>query len=213
MECDEIKLQENNVAYIFNEVPEWDDYFFKIRENRKLVIDSFLEYFDNGILKRLSEKSSPSIGVHIRMSDFRVLKEKEDFSKVGAVRTPLNYFITLINNIREVHGSDLDVEVFSDGHKHELDDILQLPNTKLAEEDSDLGQILHLSKSKIIILSAGSTFGQWSAFFSEAAIINHYQHFHSYIRDEKTNKKYFEGIVLPNETLPNLLLQSIKQLS
>jgi hypothetical protein len=200
-----------NTIYVFEQVPPWQDFFKHIRENRALVLTRFFEAIHPDILSKLSQKKPPVIGVHIRMGDFRKLNPEEDFEKVGAVRTPLEYFIKLINKIREIGKANFEVQIFTDGKPEDIADIMNLPNIYLAEDDLDFLQMLHLSKSKIIILSAGSTFGQWAAYFSNAAIINHYQHFHSFIRDCDTNKKYFEGICMP-EKLPELLINNIMQI-
>jgi hypothetical protein len=41
--------------------------------------------------------------------------------------------------------------------------------------------------------SAGSTFGYWAAFFSEAAVLLHPQHIHAPIRPADVNSRLFEG--------------------
>ena len=145
--------------------------------------------------------------------EVRKLTATEDFSKVGQARTPMQYFIDVINIIREVSETNLPVTVFSDGSESELKEVLQLPNVKLAEDDLDILQMLHLSKSKIIVLSAGSTFGQWAGFLSNAAIINHYQHFHSYIRPKSVNEKTFEGVIDFNTPIDASLLKYLKKLN
>lgn len=197
--------------YIFNEVPSWKDYFLHIRENRDLVLEQFTSTLSRSINEKWQKKGTIEIGVHIRLGDFRALQTNENFSKVGQTRTPLTYFINLIKQIRNINGKTLSVTIFSDGQKADLQEIFELPNVKMAEEDNDIGQLLHLSKSKLIILSAGSTFGQWAAFLSSAIIINHFQHTHSKIRDEVTNTCFFEGVQNPDETITDAnLINQIK---
>ncbi len=199
--------------FVFNEVPHWNDYFLHLRENRNFIIDAFKKELSDNIVKRWNQKSAIDIGVHIRLGDFRKLQANENFAKVGATRTPLEYFIALINQIRAVSGKDLNVTIFSDGSKEELLPILALPNCNIAEVDSDLLQMLHLSKSKIIILSASSTFGQWSAFLSNAVVINHYQHCHSKIRNTTQYNHYYEGVIDPDKGIVDVdLLQQIKSI-
>jgi hypothetical protein len=203
------KVIENSI-YIFNEIPNWSDYFNVIRENREIVIKNFFNTLNLKIYRKYLDKTPPVIGVHIRMGDFKKIDTSQDFSLVGHTRTPTNYFIDIINKIRVGAEANLSVTVFSDGDKSELSEILSLRNVYLAEKDLDILQMLHLSKSKIIILSAGSTFGQWAAFFSDAAIINHYQHFNGYIRPKNINKRSFEGIINLNDPLDSSLLNYIK---
>lgn len=210
--CETKVAHDKNYIYTFNQVPSWNDYFKYIRENRSLVIEKLNYYLNEDINSKLSNKNAPSIGVHIRMGDFKKLQQNEDFEKVGAARTPLTYFVDLILRIRSIAGFDLDVTIFTDGNIEELEEVFCLPKVFLAAEDSDVMQLLHLSKSNIILLSAGSTFGQWAAFLSNAAIVNHYHHFHSYIRDKETNNILFEGVCHPNENLPELLIENIKKI-
>lgn len=205
------KIHDNNI-YIFNEVPHWNDYFKELRENQELVVDAFFKSLSPNIYYEYLNKKEPVIGVHIRMGDFRKITETQDFSKVGQSRTPMQYFINIISELRTASEINLPVTIFSDGNVSELKEVLSLSNVDLAEDDFDILQMLHLSKSKIIILSAGSTFGQWAAFLSNAAIINHYQHFHSYIRPADVNDKTFEGIIDFDSPIDARLLKYLKQI-
>lgn len=207
----------NNVnckIQVFSKVPHWSDYFKGIRENHKLISDAFFKMLKPEILNEYKKIESPAIAIHIRMGDFRKLKEGEDFRKVGGVRTPLSYFINLINNLRVKTVFDLPVTIFSDGTEYELSEILNMPNVKKANNKKDILDMLQMSKADIIISSAGSTFSFWSAYFSRAIVFIHPDHFHSYIRPEFINSKIFEGPTpLDWNNCPVLLeknLQSLK---
>lgn len=193
--------------FVFSAMPNWVNYFDGLKENRALAIELFWKMIKPEIAVQVNALNAPCIGVHIRMGDFRALKEGEDFSTVGAVRTAENYFIDVINSIRELHGSSLPVAVFTDGHKKELASILSLQNVALVEGNSDLVDLLLLSRSKIIVTSAGSTFSYWSAFLSDAAVIMHPDHLHQSLRPDETNEKRYEG---PLDFENELLLKNIK---
>jgi hypothetical protein len=182
-------------AYLFHQIPHWDNYFGGIREHHQLVKEVFFQSLRPDLQQRLKNKKTPVIGVHIRMGDFRALKDQEDFAKVGAVRTPLQYFIETIEGIRQCSGAILPVTIFSDGKPEELQPVLDLPGVQMAEDDSDMMQLLHLGKSGVIVLSAGSTFGQWAGFLSEAVILHHPQHYHSFIRGKAANEQHYEGVL------------------
>ena len=201
-----------NELFIFNEIPHWSDYFKGIRENRDVVVKTFFESLNSNIYKKYSNKITPIIGVHFRMGDFKKISAVQDFSKVGHARTPIQYFIDVINELRIAADANLPVTIFSDGNSNELSKVLSLSNVHLAEDDLDILHMLHLSKSKVIVLSAGSTFGHWSAFLSNAAIIHHYQHYHSNIRDNRFNEKYFEGVIHPQKELHNELITYLKKI-
>ena len=151
----------------------------------------------NDVKVELENLQAPVIGIHIRMGDFRKLKENEIFSEVGAVRTPVDYFITIIRSIRAMNGHQLPVSVFTDGFRHELSRLFELENIVLIEGNRDITDLLLLSKSKIIITSAGSTFSYWAGFLSDVPIIMHPDHIHGPLRSNKESELY-EGMFDPN---------------
>ncbi len=192
--------------FLFTEMPHWEDYFAGLREHRFMAIELFTALVRPQILKKVSVLPGPMIGVHIRMGDFRKLTEGEDFASVGAVRTPEVYFIQVIEGIRALHGSDLSVTVFTDGFRGELQQLLTMKNVSIMEGNSDLEDLLLLSRSKIIVTSAGSTFSYWSAFLADAPVIMHPDHIHQPLRPHDTNQKWYEG---PFDESNELLRQNI----
>jgi len=198
--CSEPSLQEiinereeAPTMFVYSEIPQWNDYFGGLREHRQTVVKLFNDLISQGIKKKIALQQPPCIGVHIRMGDFRKLKDGEDFSKVGAVRTPEDYFINLILAIRKMHGSALPVSVFTDGYAHEFEKLFLLDHIKLIEGNPDLVDMVLLSKSKIIIASAGSTFSYWAGFLANAPLILHPDHIHQPIRPTEINGNWYEG--------------------
>jgi hypothetical protein len=185
--------------YQFSDIPHWSNYFNELKDHRELVSRLLFSIINDSIKEELNKLPTPIIGVHIRMGDFRKLAENEDFSKVGAVRTPEKYFIEIIKAIRQLHGSNLPVSVFTDGYRHEFEELFNLPAIKMVESNKDILDMLLLSRSKIIVTSAGSTFSYWSGFLSDAPIIRHRDHFHSTIRSTVTNQKLYEGTLEVNQ--------------
>lgn len=206
------KIQ-NAKIYEFSKVPHWKDFFYGLRENHSTIKKGFFEMLNSSIKSEFEKLEAPVIAVHVRMGDFRNLKQGEDFKKVGGVRTPLDYFINLINNIREKTHVNLPVSIFSDGTPDELKPLLNLKNVSLIKNSKDIIDMLHISKADIIITSAGSTFSFWSAFFSKAIVFIHPDHFHSYIRPQEINNYYFEGPTpLHWDNLPELLEKNLQTL-
>jgi hypothetical protein len=208
------KMDENEnsrpAIYLYDKIPHWSDYFVELKNFHEIAPALFYNSVTENIKKKISLQQAPCIGVHIRMGDFRKLKAGEDFSKVGAVRTPENYFIDVINNIRQIHGSKLPVSVFSDGKKKELQLILAMENISLVEGNPDIVDLLLLSKSKIIIASAGSTFSYWAAFFANAPVILHPDHIHRSIRSTEINSNWYEGSWDSNNSI---LIDNIKNIN
>lgn len=192
-----------NTVYRFNSRIKWNDFFEGVKEHRPLVIRLFWEFVSKKYLKELSKLQDPVIGVHIRLGDFRHLEKTEVFREVGGVRTPEEYFINVITSIRNFHGGCLPVSIFSDGFRHELSALLKMENVLLIEGNSDIVDLMLLSRSKIIVASAGSTFGYWAGFLSKAPLILHPEHIHEPIRDGQSGNLYEGPWDETNEMLTN----------
>lgn len=201
-----------NTKFQFSDIPHYKDYFAGLREHRELALTCFREMLNGQVAARVDElEAPPCIGVHIRMGDFRKLRAGEDFGSVGAVRTPEDYFADLIEKIRTINGRDLPVSVFTDGYKHEFQRLFDMQGVSMVEGNADIVDMLLLSRSKLIITSAGSTFSYWSAFLSNAPVIMHPDHLHAPVRPDEVNRHWYEGPfdpAGPDETL----MRNIKRL-
>jgi hypothetical protein len=206
---EKIASTENSCIYEFNAVPHWSDYFARLKDHRKEIIEFFYSLIRKDILNEAMTLQAPCIGVHIRMGDFRKLQAGEDFGKSGAVRTPEIYFIEMIKAIREINGSNLPVSVFTDGYRSELKDLLSLDNITMIEGNRDIVDMLLLSRSKIIITSAGSTFSYWSAFLADVPVVRHSEHLHQPIRPLSVNAEFYEGPLVPGN-INSVLEKNIK---
>ncbi len=198
-----------DTVYVFSAMPSWVNYFEGLKENRELAIEILNKIVRPELAIRVNQSGEPVIGVHVRLGDFRKLNPGEDFSRVGAVRTPQDYFIHVINGIREIHGTNLPVSVFTDGHAGELERILALPGVELVSGNNDLVDLFLLSRSKIIITSAGSTFSYWAGFLSDAILVMHPDHLHEPIRPGEVNELSYEGIFDEHEPRLASLIRSI----
>lgn len=199
--------------YIFRNIPHWSDFFKDLKAHRDYIREALYLMLTDRHRGELLNMEPPVVGIHVRQGDFRALRPGEDFAKVGCVRTPLPYFKSTINAVREVHGSSLPVTLFSDGHDSDLAELLDMPNVYRSQTNSDVVDLLLLSKCKLIVLSPGSTFGYWSAFLSDAPVLHHPDHFASRIRSPLINDSFFEGAVGNNvEAWPELLRRNVKDI-
>lgn len=204
--------EKKNGVYLFSEHPHYHDYFIGLRENREEARTQFYRILRKEIVEDVASKKPPVIGVHIRMGDFRKLKAGEDFSQVGATRTPEDYFINCINQVRSINGSPLPVSIFTDGYRHELQNLLALENVEIIEGNKDIVDMLLLSRSKIIVTSAGSTFSYWSGFLADTVLIMHPDHIYAPIRPANVNEKFYEGPMVQNNQ-PELLVKNITEIN
>jgi Glycosyl transferase family 11 len=200
--------QKTGKMFVFSSIPHWSDYFAGLKDYRDLVLSLFGELVHARIKDKVETLDAPCIGVHIRMGDFRRLTEGEDFRSAGAVRTPEHYFIEVISAIRKINRKDLPVSVFTDGYRHEFRDLFSLGGVTLVEGNPDLVDMLLLSRSRIIVTSAGSTFSYWAGFLSDAPLIMHPDHLHAPVRPVSAGSLSYEGPFDPGAT-GSLLLSEI----
>ncbi len=181
-----------DTVYWFEKMPTYHDYFKHLRDHRKLTLKLFYGLLSDQLRTRAEQMMAPEIGVHIRMGDFRKLKPGEVF-KGGHVRTPESYFTTIIQGLRSIAGKTYSATVFTDGHRHEFEELFNLPDIHMTIEQPDILDLIALSKSKIIVISTGSTFSYWATFLSDAPTIMHPDHIHARIRPEESSGMPFEG--------------------
>jgi hypothetical protein len=184
---------EKNTAYLFTEIPHWSDFFGSFHSARSLVLQAFSQLITPSVLAAMDKLSPPLIAVHVRRGDFRELLASEKFAEVGGVRTPLKYFATLIANMRACAGWPVPITVFSDGADAELWPLLTLENVHRAPAMVDVGHLALMTRAKVIIASAGSTFSMWAGFLSEAALILHPDHIHAPVRPADLHDLLYEG--------------------
>ena len=180
-------------SFIFKRVPHWSDYFIDIRDRRDDLMRLLSCALKSSVVEKVDAATAPIVAVHLRKGDFRDLRPGEDFARVGLVRTPEDYFIELIDNVRSCAGTKLPVTIFSDGSDEECRFLTRIEGIHRAPKLSDLADMIIMSKARVIIPSAGSTFGLWSSFLSSAAVIVHPDHYHAPIRPPAINSTKFEG--------------------
>ncbi len=189
------------------------DYFREIKTHYDLVRLGILEMTLTHHLNLVEESQPPVIGIHIRRGDFPELKPGEDFNAAGLARTPLSYFVEMIQKVRSITQSLTPISIFSDARPEELAPLLELPNVNYRSTDSAIADILLLASSKVIILSGDSTFGYWSAYLSTGSVIYHPKNSSFSCRDDLRKESFFEGAVASSTTeWPEALVKRLKEL-
>jgi hypothetical protein len=191
--------------YVFTELPRYPNYFDGIRDRRDLIGNALKSIVSTAVLNEASRGGSPVIGVHVRRSDFREQASGELPGAQANVRTPSGYFIDSIRWVRQIHGDDLRVTIYTDAYPEELRDLLTLDNVVVSPSSNALCDLISLSRSRCLILSHGSTFGYWAGFLADAPVILPYP-LASPIRAPETNKQYYEGVAREDA----LLVRNIK---
>ena len=203
-------LPDRQVIYEFTQIPHWGNFFGDLKPHRDGVCEAMLGMLSQSCRREYDKARKPVVSLQVRMGDFLRLRPGEDFAKVGGVRTPLDYFINVINFIREIHEGVVPVTIFSDAPARQLRELLILPNVQLAPHRRAVVDMLLMSASKVLVTSAGSTFGYWAGFLGESAIIMHPDHIHQPIRPLLVNKTFYEGAAPASvQMCPQLLKQNI----
>jgi hypothetical protein len=197
--------------YEFSKVPHWSDSFGELKPHREMIRGALFEMLTPARQREYEKAAKPEVCIQVRMGDFQPLKPEADFSKVGNTRTPLGYFTHIIKSIREVHGSRVPVTIVSDGSRDQLQELLTLPGVERGASQTAIVDILRMSRSKLLIPSAGSSFGYWAGFLGDCAIIIHPDHIHKSIRPDLVNELYYEGAAIgPAQQWPELLQKNIR---
>jgi len=163
-----------DTVYIFDKIFTDYDFFKEVRPYRKMVRDGLYNQLQPSLQIRLESYEKPEIGIHIRRGDFTR----------GSTLTPLSFFIEVVNGIRQQIGIAMPVTLFTDAKPGELKELLDLPFVSLAEQKEDILDIFLLARSRIVVLSIGSSFSYWAAFLSEGIIIKHPGEWHTPFRSE-----------------------------
>src|SRR5262249_41728741 len=100
--------------------------------------------------------------------------------------TPDFYFRDQISWLREAAGRNVPITIFSDGNDEELRFALELPNIVRARAPNDVIELLLMSRARVIVASAGSSFSDWAGYLSEGGFIRHPDHIHAPIRPSAT---------------------------
>jgi len=117
-------------------------------------------------LEQMRRIPAPPIGIHVRRGDFRRPLPSDDFRTSGGLQIPITWYVESVKALRRILGVSLEVRVFSDGTLEELQELLQLEGVSRGDTGSAVGDLLGLSKSKILIAS-GSTFSAWASFLGQ----------------------------------------------
>ena len=190
--CQRVQDLDGSGLYVFKNVPHWRDMFGEIRAHRTLIQSRLFGLIRPHYRRQLFDHVAPVVALHIRRGDFRPLKANEDFARVGNVQTPNDYFLSIIAGIRSAAGRAVPITVFSDGSDAELAFVLTLPGVTRSQTTNDVVDLLLMSRARVIVPSAGSTFSEWAGFLSDAAIVRHPDHIHAPIRSPDLSSGAFE---------------------
>jgi hypothetical protein len=112
---------------------------------------------------------------------------------------PLSWYVDALQAVRTMAGRDVPAYVYSDGTDEELTGLLSLPAVRRREFGSGLGDMLGLSRSRLLIAS-GSTFSMWGSYLGQVPAIWHPKKLlqHVLIEHPEQEIEWAPGNALPN---------------
>lgn len=169
-----------NYTFIKNGPFNIKDYFHDLRKYNQVIKDNFFELIKTDVLYRINNENPYHIALHIRRGDFD-----------DSLRTPLQYFLNLIEYFHKIIGEKIITYIFSDGSEKELKEILMKSNTHFIKSNNAVYDLILMSKAKIIVPSIRSTFSYYACFLSDAIILRHANDFCGIIKAPSYGKEFY----------------------
>lgn len=198
--------------FMFDRMPPWNDYFQELKNYQPFIKQKLYADIHQPLLDKILARPSPQIGIHIRRGDYQQPQAGEDFAVRRYVHTPMKWYIDVLESIRGVLGSNIPVTIFSDGYLEELSEIMALPNISISPETSALSDMITMSRSKLLIGSAHSSFSAWASYLGQCPTLwaSNRAHLYQPIFPTEIRQFIYEGGFDPNiESMPNLLKDNI----
>jgi hypothetical protein len=166
------KAQRENRIFLFEGLR---NYFEDIKGQRDVINDELLKIVNPAILRRVAAAcDGPFIAVNVRRGD--LTNQGFPVGRLAAEPryTPDDWFNRAIEATRQqTDWAKLPVKVVSDGTDAETVSYLRHSGASLATVRSAVGDILMMSKAKLLIASGHSTFSMWASFLGGMSTIYH----------------------------------------
>lgn len=146
------------------------DRFLQLNGSHEFLRTALREITRPHWLEAADQIQDVAIGMHVRMGDF-VDAQAEPNNPHR--RVPHSWFAESLRTIRSAVGYPIRAIVVSDGKESELGELLDQQDVSLVRTGSAISDLLVLSRSKVLIASAGSSFSAWAAFLGQMPTIAH----------------------------------------
>jgi hypothetical protein len=114
------------------------------------------------------------IGMSVRLgNDFRAARSPQDYYEKGAIKTPLEWYVETLRQVREAADYPARAVVTSDGTRKELQPLLDLGHVLFLRPGCAISDLLVLSRARVLIGAGGSSFSAWAAFLGQMPTVSH----------------------------------------
>lgn len=156
---------------VFRRFPKGPDFFAGLQQHTEIIKQEFSDLMTAETHEAIARQEPVAIACHIRRGDF-IAPSDPRYSLGGKYcQTPIQFFLDSVVAIRQQAGEDLPVTLFSNGHPDELQDLLALPRVSLAAPNSDIVDLVRMSRSDYLITSAWSSYSYLAGYLSETTIL------------------------------------------
>ena len=151
----------------------WGDYFTRLENYADIVRRDIHSAVHPHCRKQIIAHSGdlPEIGFHVRRGDFRVANTNSQFRNEGGLQTPMEWYSRILREIRNAAGRDVPAFVVSDGSDEDLRPLLEAKSVRRIDTGSAIGDLVILSKSKLLVGAGGSSFSAWGAFLGNTPVL------------------------------------------
>jgi len=151
------------------------EYFAPLKGYNKLVKQYLINQLNPALKKELPKIPNNVISIHIRLGDYPADR-----------RVPMQWYISVVNEIKKITNDKYIFYVFSDGREEELKEILNIDGVTRKSYNNAFLDIWAISQS-IIVIASDSTFSAWGAYLNQVPVIFYKRHFPS-VLDNKKNE-------------------------
>jgi len=194
-----------------NQVVEFigaEDHFRSLTGRHAVLLDELRALTRDCWLQRADRVATVTIGMHVRRGDFAEASGPQDFVLRGAIRTPLEWFVECLALVREMCGFAVPALVVSDAPDSALRRLLQEEAVTRIDTGSAIGDLLVLSKAKLLIASGGSSFSAWAAFLGQMPTLAFPGQSLTWFNIVPTQDQYI-GDWSPGQHIPSSLLEPV----
>lgn len=113
------------------------------------------------------------IGICVRLGNDFAEPVAVDGRITGLRKTPVDWFVTMLRAVRVAAGRRARAYVVSDGTPAQLSALLAEPDVTFVRPGTAIGDLLLLSRARVLLASGASTFAAWGAFLGQMPSATH----------------------------------------
>lgn len=179
--------------------------FASIRDDSQMILEHLLTNMKDDAVLRFD--FSDAVAIHVRLGDFKKVQVQDLKNGIHDSRLPIDWYCSMLEQIRMAAGRNVKAYVFSDGSDEELQQLLRMPNTERITFGNALNDIVGLSQAPLLIAS-GSSFSMWARYLGRHSTICYPNQIKEHILTERDDAFEIEA----EDTIPNMNMEEIKNL-